>query len=843
MSSPCALLSAMLSALSQIGLKSELNRRRDEGTKMKRLAGIQFIPMLWTRSKGASAVGYCCQPARSSAKFYRLGFRSVTTVATAYAAIICYAATELGELDKSLTSSANAQSPGVSPSLPVQSKSSILGRAPIVRILRDDRVATLEMDYNARKPAGQFWNMSGSPDDDAGFLVTWWPQGTAQSDPTNASKYASDGLCISAPTLATMTSGKLSATPLALVDLPLGARWIVTGNRRIQLQPLDNDREYRVRVQRLSARGKISSLAAELSFRGGDEARVATLRSSLTYFDDFNLPEGAADELLWNNANSVSTDPRFNLFFVNDQFHSHTLHGTRHHNAGDRSQTSQRFRKKIRLEPDVRRRIVFDMDTPLSSRSVWYLDLNPVPTDLTGHLNFFDENGALGLPAGVLRLRSQGQMLSVHIIDSQGSSHEVGKANLEELGRQVVTNVRRSYDVRVGTTGIQIFIDGASAINTTYGALNLPAADYELLWVGFGYNTTKDGVPFFLQHWDNFGFDGPAIDTRTVHNYVTQLEGTDFQTGRRGAPANFTINIPDDLRPVTPGAIAEAWLVATYQMGDFSQLRVASGDFVRLNDGTKFPLPPLSNNTAPLNSSAVSWGMPHAARIKLGDIAHDGGSPLLIGKNNFEFNVENAGLLNVHVEMLYPPGSAPNYTPPSAIHHRPRHTELPRLGPPVRFQRIGSVDVGADQYMSNRNRSSIAVSGQVPINIEAGNSSWANWGPQLMNVPVRSIEVWGTGGTAGLAKVEVFLQPAGGSTEPGSRVWHIDTSVDAPAPQGRYLFKFDTSPFPNGEYELFVQATTPSGLKSHPSYGDELYNFDSANLSGAYYPIRIRISN
>ena len=726
---------------------------------------------------------------------------------------------------------------------PAQLQSPVLGRAPIVRILRDDRVATLEMDYNARKPFGQFWTMSGSPDDDAGFLVTWWPQATAQSDPANASKFASEGLCLSAPTLAATASVKLSATPLALVDLPLGARWIVTGNRRVQLQPLENDRDYRVRVQRLSARGKISSQATELSFKGGDNARVAALRSSLTYFDDFNLPEGAADELLWNNANSVSTDPRYNLFFINDQYHSHTLHGTRHENFGDRSQTSQRFRKKIRLEPDARRRIVFDMDTPLSPRSVWYLDLNPIPTDLTGHLNFFDENGALGLPAGVLRLRSQGQMLSVHIIDMQGASHQVASINMEELGRQAVTNVRRSFDVRVGTTGIQVFIDGASVINANYGAVTLPAADYELLWVGFGYNTTKDGVPFFLQHWDNFGFDGPVVDQRTVHNYVTQIEGTDFQAVRRGAPANFTINIPDDLRPVAAGAIAEAWLVATYQMGDWSQLKVAPGDFVRLNGGAQFPLPPPPNNSAPLNASASSWGTPHIARIKLGDIAHDGSSPLIVGKNNFQFNIENAGLLNVHVEVLYLPGSAPNYTPPSAIHRRPRHTELPRLGPPVRFQRIASVDIGADQHMSNPNRVAIAVSGQVPINIEAGNSSWANWGPQLMNVPVRSVEVWATGGTTGIAQVEVFLRRVGSDSEPGLRVLQIDTSIDAPAPQGRYLLEFNSRPFPNGEYELFVQATTPSGMKSHPSYGDELYRFDSATLSGAYYPIPIRILN
>ena len=71
----------------------------------------------------------------------------------------------------------------------------------------------------------------------------------------------------------------------------------------------------------------------------------------------------------------------------------------------------------------------------------------------------------------------------------------------------------------------------------------------------------------------------------------------------------------------------------------------------------------------------------------------------------------------------------------------------------------------------------------------------------------------------------------------------IDTARDVPAPQGRYTRPFDTRGFANGDYEIFVQATAPSGLKSHPSYGNETYLWDAADLSGAYYPIQIRIQN
>jgi hypothetical protein len=71
----------------------------------------------------------------------------------------------------------------------------------------------------------------------------------------------------------------------------------------------------------------------------------------------------------------------------------------------------------------------------------------------------------------------------------------------------------------------------------------------------------------------------------------------------------------------------------------------------------------------------------------------------------------------------------------------------------------------------------------------------------------------------------------------------IDTARDVPTAQGRYTRTLDTTAFANGDYEIFVQATTPSGLKSHPSYGNEAHLWDAAQLSGAYYPIQIRIQN
>jgi hypothetical protein len=706
--------------------------------------------------------------------------------------------------------------------------------APVVQILRDDRVATLEMDYNGEDAWGQWWTMTGVGVDAAGFLVTWWPEGAetpkAERVLPRATRDGSMG-CLADH------AGQTASTN--------AVRWLVTGNRRVQLQPLINGAPYHVRVERIDSIGEIISQAAEMSFVGGDGTRVDALRASMTHFDDFNLPLGAADETLWNNATVTSTDPRFNLFFINDQYHAHTLQGTRVDNTGDRSQTSQRFRKLMRIEPGTRRHIVFDMDSPLSSRSVWYLDLNPVSTDLTAHTDFFDMDGTTGLPAGTLRLRSQFQTFSVNLVGMDGASHQVATVNMEEAGRQAVSNVRRNFDVHVGTDGIDVSIDGRNVIDASFTPYTLPAGDYEPLWIAFGYNTPKDAVPYYLVHWDNFGFDGPDVDPRVVHNYVTRIEGTDYQKASRpnNAFPTFTVKVPDDLHPVVTGASAQVSLVLTYQMGDYSGFSLLPGDHVTLNGNANFALPQRGNNSMPYDPDLLVWGIPYTVRVHLGTIGHVGASPLVVGDNQFQFFAENTGILDVHVEVAYPSGSAPTYTPPSQMHHFPLHSELPRLGLPARFEQIGATQVSDEHHMSADTPARIPVSGVIPVTVVVGNHSYANWAPELMVFPVQSTEVWSTGGTTGIATIEVFLRATGVGTPPGNRVMLLETARDVPAPQGRYTRTFNTASVPNGDYEMFVQATSPSGLKSHPSYGDETHIWDAAALSGAYYPIQIHIQN
>ena len=141
-----------------------------------------------------------------------------------------------------------------------------LAPAPVVQIERDDRVATLSMDYDAENAWGQWWTMDGSGLDDAGFLVTWWPESTSPEklDLGRPSPHHDGSL------------GCLAMSDTS-VDAVNDVHWLVTGNRRVQLQPLQNAMPYHVRVQRIDALGEITSLPTDVTFDGGDATRVDAL--------------------------------------------------------------------------------------------------------------------------------------------------------------------------------------------------------------------------------------------------------------------------------------------------------------------------------------------------------------------------------------------------------------------------------------------------------------------------------------------------------------------------------------------------------------------------------------
>jgi len=704
---------------------------------------------------------------------------------------------------------------------------SLYADPPVVVITRDDHVATVQMDNDEfAGHGGQLWTVGTDGTDPVGYLLQWWPDA---ADTSTIIK-----------TLGCTSDKSAGTTWIATEGNP---HKMVSTNPVVQIQPLANDITYHLRVTKLNSKGEFCSAPTEVTFEGGDGSRVAALRSEMTFFDDFNLPMGPADELKWNNAMTPQTDPRFNLFFINPQCHTHTLAGTLNGASGDKAQVAQRARKPILVEEGIRRRIVFDMDGIFSPRGVWYLDFNSVKTDLTGHMSFSDADGDTGLPADVFRIKAKGHDLLLYLINSEGAIFNIASVDMSDFGRRMSINVRRAFDVRLGTDGVQVFVDGVSVIEADFPEGAFKAGVYDLLWSTIGYNTSKSDNPYFLSHWDNFGFDGPNVEPFRIHNYVTRINGSDMQRAHRNSDRfpTFTVHVPDDIRPSEAGVVNEVYLVFSYMKNDFSSFNLEDGDHFLFN-GTSFELPEGANNTNPLVPELVNYqGSTITNRVKIGEASMGTNSPLIVGDNTIQFFAANTGIANLHIEVLIPENTMPPpYTRPAEIHPFALHGDLPKLGPPAKIVHIDNEGYSEE---SDGSLTGPSVSGVVPVEVLAGNKSWAGWAPDRLHMPAQSAEFWSVGSTKGLDKVELFIKPVGNDTLPGFPIASMATNADVATPQFRYEFLVDTKLVSNGNYELYTLATDVRGVKSHPNYSGVGFKFDASEFSGAYYPINVTINN
>jgi len=193
--------------------------------------------------------------------------------------------------------------------------------APDVWLYRDDRVATLELDYIPGNPWTPF-DIESDGRGPVGYRVLWNRTGSR-------------------------------AQPNSLI----------TSQRRVQIQPVANDVSYDVQVDYVNRWGEIIGSHSRGTFDGGSRFRVRRLRKEMSgFFDDFNRPMGLPDETKWNTTFSKINDPSLQAFFINAQYHTHTVVGTPAFGFGDRGQTVHRIRNKLRIEEDDTRRIVFDLD-------------------------------------------------------------------------------------------------------------------------------------------------------------------------------------------------------------------------------------------------------------------------------------------------------------------------------------------------------------------------------------------------------------------------------------------------------------------------------------------------
>ncbi len=608
--------------------------------------------------------------------------------------------------------------------------------------------------------------------DDMNAILTWngGPDRPDRPDLTGATGYK--------------ISWGLAGQPLTNVQ--------VTTERILQLQPLINGQPYQVSVQSVDNLGNVSNPSAPITFTGSN-ARVAALRAKMTgFFDDFNLPAGAPDELKWNSANSGCNDAAHSAFFINTQFHAHSLIGT---TECDRGQMISRPRGTFDFTGRTGA-ITFDFDGEFR-RGHWYLDVQQNFMDISGHVNLESESVASN-PSNVLRFHQNEQSLGISYIDGQGMEKTLAKTDwnpyppLDWAGLNLVPNVRRHWELQISQSSATIVIDGKAVLKAP---LNLPFSKATVLWNEFGYNTAKTNEEYILGHWDNFGFDGPPSNTET-HNYRTAgYGGSDF-TEVVGGSVKREINIPDQLN----GATAQR-LMFTMQMKT-TAWGYNPGDKVLVN-GTPFAIPQPTGVVA--GFQLISNISPYSMVMALP------GGVLKTGINTFEFFFASGGITNVHTELDFTKGAAPAYTQPYQVYPITTVPTMPDIAPGASFQSVSTNKIEfVGQVSQGANNPIFPVSGKVSVQAIAHNE----------------IAFQGSGKNPGIARVELWLDH--------KPIWTQDTGG---TPVFNLNYTLDTTLFPNGQHELFFVAFNPKGTISLPDY------FQSDTKSGDYYPVKINITN
>lgn len=444
----------------------------------------------------------------------------------------------------------------------------------------------------------------------------------------------------------------------------------------IQLQPLTPGDEYELEIHTMDYRGNISQPISSFTLAKYDQQGVITdkkpgmtsFKSNSTridayraqmsgFFDDFNLPAGNFDELLWNNA-YTSANPSISGQFINSQFHAHNQvnSGVLHDRAANISRARYVFDFTGRTGT-----IVFDQDGSFE-RDKWYLDIvdanSRYRADLIG-------NGGEKTPiTKMIRILWDG---TVQIPNADGDMVDVdsGKcpdawgSNCSGVNIAPIPNVRVPWVVKLSKTNLQVFIKGVKFRDIQ---LNLPFEKAVVLWSQFSYNTNKGSIYAPLNHWDNFGFDGPrelfpgSTEQLVTHNYREYRIGLDSNPLRtEGEKVTRTVVIPEYVKPsgkprvhfTMNGGTSTPWK-STYRI---------------VVNGKSYPIPEPkldSGGSRNLISNFV-WSVNMGVPIEAAD--------LVSGKNTVEiyFPGENYPIYNVHIELDYPKNIAPKFYSPQDI--------------------------------------------------------------------------------------------------------------------------------------------------------------------------------
>jgi len=490
-----------------------------------------------------------------------------------------------------------------------------------------------------------------------------------------------------------------------------------------QIQPLENDQAYTVRVQSVQgsfvkkdngghpdgpdtyavANGNISP-AISATFTPSS-ARVDAMRSRLTaFFDDFNMPAGAFDETKWNFATTACVGAGEDGQFINSQFHAHNAAlSTNCDRAGNISRPRAIFDTAGRTESNPGQ-IEFDIDGVSQPRDVWYIDLIPtnarkngMPVDVTSHNSSFDDDS--NDPGRMLRIAQYSDKIELHYYNSQNSPSTIiptqtcpnwgtSSANLQwcNTGAQasvsttafspigeahfdnmlVIPNVRRHWVVQYSSSKIKVFVDGALMLTANTPSELATISKFQLHSTIFTYNTGKMFNTVHpttsMLHWDNFGFNGPAASVVT-HNYLDGgATGTTPLLGR-GTTANA---VPEGGRttiiPIPDSInapVGKARLMFTLQPFGYQTYSWNANDNVVVN-GKKYSFPDPRLNMQASQSVIADTYTPMSTGIFVDS------TDLVQGNNTIQLNIPT-DILNVHLELDYDKSGASSYTQPKQI--------------------------------------------------------------------------------------------------------------------------------------------------------------------------------
>jgi hypothetical protein len=291
-----------------------------------------------------------------------------------------------------------------------------------------------------------------------------------------------------------------------------------------------------------------------------------------------------------------------------------------------------------------------------------------------------------------------------------------------------------------------------------------------------------------------------------VHNYKVKLFGGDmYSLGFEpdyNHDAAFNIDIPDKL----DGAAAKARFFMTIQNNNYEH---KDTDVFSVN-GQTFPIPmPTSPTGKTIETDLIDDFRPY---VSVNEIPL---SALQQGANAIAIHAEKSRLQNMHIELDFPGGAAPDFTQPREIFKEITLPEVPFIGPSAI---ISHIDDRVNDYKDDTKsflKNPVNVKGVVGVGVRVDNFR----------------PVIASGKNLGMSHLQLLVDKV--------VVHDVETQVSSPAPGAADLvIMLDTTTLDNGQHELYVVAYDSSGAKGRPGYGGAW----GANPDD-YAPVLLNISN